>query len=82
MNRIEVIEIAKKAGYPEEYLFACDDARMMRFAAEVERRTLERAAKVSETLGVHPALNVWAGGPDWYKHGKSIAAAIRALGEK
>lgn len=34
MNRTEVIEIAKKAGYPEEYRFACDDARTMRFAIE------------------------------------------------
>lgn len=40
----------------------------------------EACAKVSETLGVHPALNVYNGGPDWYKHGKEIAAAIRARG--
>ena len=39
---------------------------------------MEEAAKIAETHGVHPALNVWAGGPDWYKHGKEIAAKIRA----
>ena len=42
----------------------------------------EACAKVAEALGVHPALNVYNGGPDWYKHGKDIAAAIRARGEK
>jgi hypothetical protein len=41
----------------------------------------EACAKKAETLGVHPALNVFAGGPDWYKHGKEIAAAIRARGK-
>jgi hypothetical protein len=40
----------------------------------------EACAKKAETLGVHPALNVFAGGPDWYKHGKEIAAVIRARG--
>jgi hypothetical protein len=40
----------------------------------------EACAKKAETLGVHPALNVFAGGPDWYKHGKEIAAAIRNRG--
>lgn len=41
----------------------------------------EACAKVCEGLGVHPALNVFNGGPDWYKHGKDCAAAIRARGE-
>ena len=41
----------------------------------------EACAKVCEKHGVHPALNVWNGGPDWYKHGKNCAAAIRARGE-
>ena len=41
----------------------------------------EACAKVCETLGVHPALNVWNGGPDWYKHGKDCAEAIRARGQ-
>jgi hypothetical protein len=52
-------------------------------AAFTEAVNLEReaCAKVCETHGVHPALNVWNGGPDWYKHGKECAAAIRARGE-
>jgi len=40
----------------------------------------EACAKVCEGLGVHPALNVFNGGPEWYKHGKDCAAAIRARG--
>jgi hypothetical protein len=47
-------------------------------AIQAER---EECAKAAETLGVHPALNVFAGGPDWYKHGKEIAAVIRARGQ-
>ena len=46
--------------------------------AAVER---EACAKVCETHGVHPALNVWNGGPDWYKHGKDCAETIRARGQ-
>ena len=42
----------------------------------------EACAKVCDGLGVHPALNVFNGGPEWYKHGKDCAAAIRARGEK
>lgn len=41
----------------------------------------EACAKVCETHGVHPALNVWNGGPDWYKHGKDCAKYIRARGQ-
>lgn len=37
----------------------------------------EACAKVAETEGVYPELNVWAGGPEWYRHGIRIAAAIR-----
>jgi hypothetical protein len=51
------------------------------FAALVAAAEREACAKVCETLGVHPALNVYAGGPDWYKHGKECAAEIRARGE-
>lgn len=57
-----------------DVLGACPDQRVLH-AVAVER---EACAKVCETLGVHPALNVYAGGPDWYKHGKECAAAIRA----
>ena len=43
---------------------------------------LEEAAKVAGTHGVYPELNIYNGGPDWYRHGQEIAAAIRALKEK
>ena len=51
------------------------------FAKMVAATEREACARVCETLGVHPALNVYAGGPDWYKHGKECAAEIRARGE-
>lgn len=47
-----------------------------------EQRGIERAAEVAETLGVYPELNVLAGGPEWYRHGKEIAKAIRSLASK
>ena len=53
-----------------------------RFAALVAAHERRACAKVCEELGVHPALNVFNGGPEWYKHGKDCAAAIRARGEK
>jgi hypothetical protein len=49
--------------------------------ARIRREERERAAMVAENEGVHPLLNVFNGGPDWYRHGKRIAAAIRADGE-
>jgi hypothetical protein len=52
-----------------------------RFADLVASAEREACAKVCETHGVHPALNVWNGGPDWYKHGKDCAEAIRARGQ-
>jgi hypothetical protein len=45
----------------------------------VARHVLEAAAKNAETHGTYPELNVWGGGPEWLKHGKNIAAEIRAL---
>ena len=51
-----------------------------RFAKLVAEQEREACAKVCETHGVHPALNVWNGGPDWYKHGKDCAETIRARG--
>jgi hypothetical protein len=50
------------------------------FEALVRADEREACAKVCETHGVHPALNVYAGGLDWYKHGKDCAAAIRNRG--
>ena len=52
------------------------------FAALVADHEREACAKVCESLGVHPALNVFNGGPEWYKHGKNCAAAIRARGQE
>lgn len=43
---------------------------------------LREAAKVARSEGVYHELNVYGGGPDWYKHGQRIAAAILALIEK
>jgi hypothetical protein len=45
-------------------------------------RGVKEAAKVARTKGVHPHLNVHAGGPEWYRHGQQIADAILALLEK
>ena len=57
----------------------CDEEvlKLVNAAIAAER---EACAKVCEGLGVHPALNVFNGGPEWYKHGKDCAAAIRARG--
>jgi hypothetical protein len=38
----------------------------------------EEDAVIAETLGAHPAMNIYGGGPDWFKHGAKIAATIRA----
>lgn len=46
--------------------------------SDPRKEALEEAAKLAETIGVHP-VNVFAGGPEWYRHAKRIAAAIRAL---
>jgi hypothetical protein len=40
----------------------------------------EACARLCESMGVHPALNVWGGGPEWYQRQKECAAAIRARG--
>jgi hypothetical protein len=37
----------------------------------------EACAKLCESMGVHPALNVYNGGPEWYQRQKECAAAIR-----
>ena len=79
MKQDDIIRMAKEADVwvagQEPY-----QTQLERFAALVAAAEREACAKVSETLGVHPALNVYNGGPEWYKHGKEIAAAIRARG--
>ena len=49
-----------------------------KFAELVRQDEREACAKLCESMGVHPALNVWGGGPDWYKRQKECAKAIRA----
>jgi hypothetical protein len=41
----------------------------------------EACARLCESMGVHPALNVWNGGPEWYKRQKECAKEIRARGK-
>jgi hypothetical protein len=77
MNREEIIRMAREAGLA----YGSDEkplGSVTRFAALVAEHEREACAKVCEGLGVHPALNVFNGGPEWYKHGKDCAAAIRA----
>jgi len=80
MDREEIIRMARGAGLA----YGSDEkplGSVTRFAELVAAAEREACAKVCEGLGVHPALNVFNGGPDWYKHGKDCAAAIRARGE-
>ncbi len=88
-----VVEMAREAGLhrqqhnlmsnPVQYRFSYEgyEENLKLFAEIARAEEREACAKVCETLGVHPALNVYAGGPDWYKHGKDCAAVIRARGE-
>lgn len=50
------------------------------FAIAVQQEEREACEKIAEKHGVYPELNVYGGGPDWYKHGQEIAAAIRQRG--
>jgi hypothetical protein len=85
----DTIDMAREAGFPfNKYglLQGDDDGEIdadkmfKAFEALVRADQIEKDAKMAETLGVHPGLNVWSGGPEWYKHGKDIAKAIRARG--
>ena len=81
MTKEEIIRMAREAGLA----YGSDEkplGSVTRFAALVAAAEREACAKVCEGLGVHPALNVFNGGPEWYKHGKDCAAAIRARSEK
>jgi hypothetical protein len=60
-----------------------EQCRVIAKAALIIRfNALEEAAKVAETKGVYPELNIEDGGPEWYRHGLAIAADLRALGKK
>ena len=83
MTQDQVIQVLKKVvaenqNYTTWTVSTPHLVALVNHAIEAER---EACAKVCETHGVDPALNVWNGGPDWYKHGKNCAAAIRARGE-
>ena len=43
---------------------------------------IERDAKVAGSFGVYPELNIYDGGPGWYKHQQAIAHAIRQQGAR
>ena len=51
---------------------------LRRFAELVRQDEREACAKLCESMGVHPALNVYNGGPEWYQRQKECATAIRA----
>ena len=80
MDHEQIIGMAREAGFAYSWSEAAGKA-LERFAALVAKHEREECAKVCEGLGVHPALNVFNGGPEWYKHGKDCAAAIRARGQ-
>ena len=51
---------------------------LRRFAELVAADEREACANLCESMGVHPALNVYNGGPEWYQRQKECATAIRA----
>jgi hypothetical protein len=77
----KTLELMPPDNHCRELYWSATDEELEAFAALVAATEREACARVCETLGVHPALNVYAGGPDWYKHGKECAAEIRARGE-
>jgi hypothetical protein len=86
MRHDEIIEMGRQATNNEpiycrqEFTFSAK--QLQAFAKLVAAKEREACAKVCETHGVYPELNVWNGGPDWYKHGKDCATAIRARGKQ
>ena len=85
MTSEDIIRMAREAGFSERdamgrTAFLGNSYDIERFAALIAAAEREMCAKVCEGLGVHPAMNVFNGGPEWYKHGKDCAAAIRARG--
>ena len=77
-------ELAEQAeAYADEKSGAFRGEMFMRcftekFAELVRQDEREACAKLCESMGVHPALNVYNGGPEWYQRQKECAAAIRA----
>lgn len=77
----QIMRLAKEAGFLDGDLELFPET-IERFAELVRADEREANAKLCESMGVHPALNVWNGGSDWYKRQKECAAAIRQRGEK
>lgn len=73
--RIEACSVPMVIG-PEVRLIRTD--LIPALIADAVAKERERCAHVAEREGVYPELNIYAGGPEWYQHGKRIAAAIRA----
>lgn len=69
-------EALRKTAQEHVQRWGGDERNVDMVAAAMAARD-ERAAKIAETAGVYPELNVFAGGPEWYCHGKRIASAIR-----
>jgi len=80
MTQDEVLETLHRVVQENKHYttWTVSTPHLIALVREVIEQEREACAKVCETHGVHPALNVWNGGPDWYKHGKDCATAIRA----
>jgi hypothetical protein len=79
---VEAIGDKGKMSYLNESPLVKLDRIQREAEARGYRRGVEDAWKVARTHGVHPHLNVFGGGPEWYKHGQAIAEAILALLEQ
>jgi hypothetical protein len=77
MNIQRAIEILESGLITEQ-----EQVELVIILYKIQADEREACAKLCESMGVHPALNVWGGGPEWYKRQKECAAAIRARGDK
>ena len=86
MTKEELIDMARQAGFEGcaeltwENVICTEE--LVAFAKLVAEKEREACAKLCESMGVYPELNVWNGGPDWYKRQKECAKAIRARGQE
>lgn len=73
--------------YPEDVMKAANEvvtkwktggtsAGLMPLIARALMAERQRCADIARSTGVYPELNVFGGGPEWYRHGKAIAKAI------
>jgi hypothetical protein len=77
MNIQRAIEILESGLITEQ-----EQVELVIILYKIQADEREACAKLCESMDVHPALNVYNGGPDWYKRQKECAAAIRARGDK